>query len=57
MILPVVLKADSDDIVEIGTVIISLAKIERTGYDSFMLMPPIQNVEFIIVDRKFRSSS
>jgi hypothetical protein len=29
MILPVVLKADFDDIVEIGTVITSLARIER----------------------------
>jgi hypothetical protein len=34
MILPVILKADSDDIVEIGMVITSLSRIEKTGYDS-----------------------
>jgi hypothetical protein len=31
MILPVVLKADSEEMIEIGTVITSLAKMERTG--------------------------
>jgi len=34
MILPVILKADSGDIVEIGMVITSLSRIEKTGYDS-----------------------
>jgi hypothetical protein len=34
MIQPVVLKADSEDIVETGTVITSLARIERIGYDN-----------------------
>lgn len=34
MILPVRLNADSEDIVETGTVKTSLAKMERTGYDS-----------------------
>jgi hypothetical protein len=34
MILPVVLKAYSDDIVETSTVITSLARIERTEYDN-----------------------
>jgi hypothetical protein len=31
MILPMVLKADSEEMIEIGTVITSLAKMERTG--------------------------
>jgi hypothetical protein len=34
MILPVVLKADSEEMVETGTVITSLAKMERIEYDN-----------------------